>query len=145
MLTQYSQTFWEGDAGIVDFGECDVVQPDALHRRIGHRIRQARQERGMSLAKLGGDAMSRGFLSSVEHGRSSLSLESLATIAARLKLPVSYFLDEAPALDQATTSVAVDHAQAALGYSLYLRALGKTEEALEYALWAAQARTGEAP
>jgi transcriptional regulator with XRE-family HTH domain len=94
----------------------------------------------MSLAQLGSDDLSRGFLSLVESGRSSISLRALSIVAARLKLPMSYFFDEAPALGAPGTIVSVDHAEAALGYGLYLRSQGKTAEALEYALWAAQAK-----
>jgi transcriptional regulator with XRE-family HTH domain len=120
----------------------DKEEVEVLHRRIGQRIREARQERGLSLAQLGGESMTRGFLSAVENGRSGISFARLATVADVLKLPISYFLDEAPALPAPTTRVTVDHAEAALGYSLYLRSQGRTEVALEYALWAAQARTG---
>jgi len=106
---------------------------------VGQRIRQARQEHGMSLAQLGGTELSRGFLSLVESGRSSISLRALAIVAARLTLPISYFVDDAPILPEFSLRISVDHAAAALGYGLYLSSRGKTEEALEYALWAAQA------
>jgi transcriptional regulator with XRE-family HTH domain len=46
---------------------------DGVSQRVGQRIRQARQEHGMSLAQLGGTELSRGFLSLVESGRSSIS------------------------------------------------------------------------
>lgn len=94
----------------------------------------------MSLAQLGGHELSRGFLSLVESGRSGVSLRALAIIASRLKLPITYFVDEAPLLPQSMTGVSVDHAEAAFAYSLYLRSTGKTEKALEYALWAARAK-----
>jgi len=92
----------------------------------------------LSLARLGGDDLSRGFLSLVESGRSSISLKALGIVASRLGLPVSYFVDEAPELT--SSPVSVDHAHAALAYSGYLKSQGRTEEALEYALWAAEAR-----
>ena len=94
----------------------------------------------MSLAQLGGTELSRGFLSLVESGRSSISLRALAIVAARLKLPISYFVDDAPILPESPLRISVDHAEAALVYGLYLYSRGKTEEALEYALWAAQAK-----
>src|SRR5579872_496720 len=83
---------------------------DEVSRRVGQRIRRARQEQGLSLAKLGGDDLSRGFLSLVESGRSSISLKALGIVAARLKLPVSYFVDDAPELGPASAPVSVDHA-----------------------------------
>lgn len=94
----------------------------------------------MSLAQLGGTDLSRGFLSLVESGRSSISLRALALVAARLKLPISYFVDEAPILPEAPLRISVDHVEAALSFGLYLRSQGKTDKALEYALWAAQAK-----
>lgn len=94
----------------------------------------------MSLAQLGGHELSRGFLSLVESGRSSISLRALAIVASRLKLPISYFVDEVPLLPSSSGSVTLDHADAAIAYSRYLQIQGKTEEALEYALWAAQAK-----
>ena len=104
---------------------------------VGRRIRAARLARGMTLAELGGTDLSRSFLSSVEHGRSSISLRALARVARRLRLPVSYFVDSAPPLD-APPPHSVDQAEAALAYSELLRRRGATEKALEYALWAAQ-------
>src|SRR5947209_4826312 len=104
---------------------------------VGQRLRRARQEKGLSLAQLGGTELTRGFLSAVETGRSSISLKALSLVAHRLGLPVSYFTDDRPVLSVPVVPT-VDHAKAALAYSLYLRALGKTDEALDYALWAAQ-------
>src|SRR2546423_463909 len=59
---------------------------------VGTRIRAARLERGMSLADLGGEDLSRGFLSLVERGRSRISLRALAIVADRLSLPMTHFL-----------------------------------------------------
>ena len=52
-------------------------------------------------------------------------------------------IDDRPLLTDTTTSPSVDHAEAALAYGLYLRSVGDTEEALEYALWAARSFAGE--
>ncbi len=120
-----------------------ALQPtDSLSSRedVGQRIRLARKERGLSLAQLGGEDLTRGFLSSVEVGRSSISLKALSLVADRLGLPIAYFVDNAPdLLDLSVLQRAVDHAAAALAYGLYLRSKGKTAEALEYVVWAAQA------
>jgi transcriptional regulator with XRE-family HTH domain len=64
-----------------------------MQRTIGHRIREARQARGMSLAQLGGEDLSRSFLSLVETGRSRISLRALAIVADRLDLPMRHFVD----------------------------------------------------
>ena len=112
---------------------------DAVTRRVAERLRAARQRSGLSLSQLGGQEFSRGFLSAVEHGRAGVSLRTLAILADRLGLPVSYFVDEAPLLPP-PDSVQLDHAAAALAYSRYLSSQGKIEEALHYATWAADAR-----
>src|SRR5205085_2427786 len=116
------------------------MSSDPVVRRVGERIRQVRKQRGLSLAQLGGDDLSRGFLSLVESGRSSISLRALAIVADRLKLPMSYFVDDSPDLPALSSPVTIDHVEAALAYGLYLRSQGKTDEALEYALWAAEAK-----
>ncbi len=113
--------------------------PDSVSQRVGQRIRHVRQERGLSLAQLGGKDLTRGFLSSVELGRSSISLQALALVARRLGVPIAYFVDDAPERPVSSTQLSVNHAAAALAYGFYLRNQGKTAEALEYALWAAQA------
>lgn len=79
---------------------------------VGLRIRAARQERGLSLSKLGGKQLSKSFLSLVESGRSQISLRSLRIIADRMELPVSYFLDETGSIEGG--ELALDRAEAAL-------------------------------
>lgn len=94
-----------------------TMSPEAsrlLGASIGRRIREARQERGLSLAQLGGADLSRGFISAVELGRSRISLESLAIIARRLELPIGYFLDEDTASAEDLAELALDRAEAAI-------------------------------
>jgi transcriptional regulator with XRE-family HTH domain len=110
---------------------------DPVSQRVGERIRRARREQGLSLAALGGEELTRGFLSAVETGHSSISLKALALVATRLHLPVSYFVDDRPVVVAGGTVPDIDHARAALAYGQYLRSVGETEEALDYALWAA--------
>jgi len=81
---------------------------------IGQRLRHARQQRGMTLAQLGGTDLTRGFLSSVELGRSSISLKALALVADRLQLPMTYFLTEAEGEVNALPDLLLDDAEAAL-------------------------------
>lgn len=80
---------------------------------IGRRIRRARQERGLSLAQLGGDDLSRSFLSLVELGKSRISLRALSIVAQRLELPMSYFLEGSDTQDVAL-EIVLDSAEAAL-------------------------------
>jgi HTH-type transcriptional regulator, quorum sensing regulator NprR len=81
---------------------------------IGKKIRQARQERGMTLAQLGGQDLSKSFLSLVESGRSRVSLRALEILAQRLDRPMSYFLDEMPGTSGEDSELALDRAEAAL-------------------------------
>lgn len=81
---------------------------------VGRRIRAARLERSMSLAQLGGEDLSRSFLSLVELGRSRISLRALTIVAERLGMPLSYFLDDAPGVSEAGAELLLDRAEAAL-------------------------------
>ena len=85
---------------------------DLLGADVGKRIRKARLEHEMSLAQLGGEDLSRSFLSLVESGRSRISLRALAIVAERLDMPMSYFLEDTDA-DKAA-ELLVDQAEAAL-------------------------------
>src|SRR5579884_2839705 len=82
---------------------------------VGRRIREARLAKGMSLAKLGGDDLSRSFLSLVELGRSRISLRALGIVAERLELPMSYFLTDDPGTGDLIAELTLDQAEAALG------------------------------
>jgi len=59
---------------------------------IPERIRQARLERGMSLAQVAGAEVSRAFIHLVEQGVARPSLPVLELIAARTGKPPNYFL-----------------------------------------------------
>jgi tetratricopeptide (TPR) repeat protein len=82
---------------------------------VGRRIRQARLERGLSLAKLGGDDLSRSFLSLVELGRSRISLRALGIVAERMELPISYFLTDDPGTGETVAELTLDQAEGAIG------------------------------
>jgi tetratricopeptide (TPR) repeat protein len=87
---------------------------ESIGADVGRRIRAARLERGLSLAQLGGDDLSRSFLSLVELGRSRISLRALSIVADRLELPISHFLDDAPGIADAATELMLDSTEAAL-------------------------------
>jgi transcriptional regulator with XRE-family HTH domain len=59
---------------------------------IPERIRQARLERGLSLAQVAGQEVSRAFIHLVEQGVARPSLPVLELIAARTGKPPNYFL-----------------------------------------------------
>ncbi|HEX6509517.1 MAG TPA: tetratricopeptide repeat protein [Chloroflexota bacterium] len=86
----------------------------ALGTEVGRRIRAARLERGMTLAQLGGEDLSKSFLSLVESGRSRISLRALGIVAQQLELPLSYFLDGLPGSGTEGSELALDRAEAAL-------------------------------
>ncbi len=67
--------------------------PDGL----GARVRQARQELGLSLAAVAGNDFSRAFLNQVELGRARPSTRTLQIIAERLQRSIEYFLQDADA------------------------------------------------
>lgn len=90
-----------------------VASGEDLGSDIGRRIRRARKERGMSLAQLGGEDLSRSFLSLVELGKSRISLRALSIVAQRLELPISYFLEGSVSGD-ASAEIVLDAAEAAL-------------------------------
>ncbi len=62
--------------------------PDPLAKRIGARIRELRQEAGLTLEKLAyeSEVGSKGFLSDVEKGLARPTVETLAAIAERLEV-----------------------------------------------------------
>lgn len=60
---------------------------------LGARIRRIRQERGWSLARVGGADFTRAFLSQVELGQAQPSTRVLRVIAGRLGTEVDYLLE----------------------------------------------------
>lgn len=98
----------QGEAAKQETSTADRVAAD-----VGKRIRQVRLERGMTLSGLGGDQLSKSFLSLVERGRTRISLRALSIVADRLDLPVGYFLATPDAATELAT-IALDRAEAAL-------------------------------
>jgi tetratricopeptide (TPR) repeat protein len=99
-------------------------QIDVLAADVGQRIRAARKARGMSLADVGRDDLTRSFLSLVELGRSRISLRALSIVAERLDLPISYFLEDTSTARDGGIELALDAAESKL-------ALGEPERALQ--------------
>ncbi len=64
------------------------LAPDPLAARIGARIRELRQEAGLTLEKLAyeSEVGSKGYMSDVEKGLARPTVETLATIAERLEV-----------------------------------------------------------
>lgn len=61
---------------------------------LGHRLKQARLEAGLSQRQLCGDQLTRNMLSLIENGTARPSMDTLLYLAARLDKPVSFFLEE---------------------------------------------------
>ncbi len=61
---------------------------------LGQRIRQCRQELGLSQRQLCGDRITRNMLSQIENGSAKPSMDTLQYLAGQLGKPVSYFLEE---------------------------------------------------
>ncbi len=99
---------------------------------LGRRIRQARQELGLSLAAVAGTDFSRAFLNQVELGRAQPSTQNLRIIARRLQRPIDYFLEEpgdstaALELALAEAEMSLLHGEGARAESLISRMLSRT-------------------
>jgi len=61
---------------------------------LGEKLRQARQEAGLSQRQLCGDYMTRNMLSLIENGTARPSMDTLRYLAGQLGKPVSFFLEE---------------------------------------------------
>jgi len=61
---------------------------------LGEKLRQRRQELGLSQRQLCGEQITRNMLSQIENGSAMPSLETLQYLAAQLEKPVSFFLEE---------------------------------------------------
>ncbi len=70
-----------------------VVGGGAEKETLGQRIRRIRQQRGMSLASVGGEDFTRAFLNQVELGKARPSVRVLRVIADRLGTEVDYLLE----------------------------------------------------
>ncbi len=64
---------------------------------IAERVRQARIAANKTQQQLAGDTYSKSYISAVERGKMTPSVQALAVLAGRLGLPVSYFLGESEA------------------------------------------------
>ena len=75
---------------------------------IPGRIRQARTERGLSLADLAGAEVSRAFIHQLEQGVARPSLQILEMIAQRTGKSVAFFLSGEPSGGSVESDVASD-------------------------------------
>lgn len=67
--------------------------PDPFATQVGTRIRELRLEKGMSLAELAdASELSKGHLSSVEHGLAAITIQTISRLAKGLGVPPLYVL-----------------------------------------------------
>ncbi|MDI1446939.1 helix-turn-helix domain-containing protein [Polyangium sp. 6x1] len=67
--------------------------PDPFAMQVGARIRELRLERNMSLAALAdASALSKGHLSSVEHGLAAITIQTIERLATGFDVPPLYIL-----------------------------------------------------
>src|SRR5215467_4133134 len=64
---------------------------------ISDRVRSARIAANKTQQQLAGDTYSKSYISAVERGKMTPSVQALAVLAGRLGLPVSFFLGESEA------------------------------------------------
>src|SRR5215475_14462864 len=64
---------------------------------LGNRVRTARIAANKTQQQLAGDTYSKSYISAVEHGKMTPSVQALSVLAERLGLPVAYFLGEGDA------------------------------------------------
>lgn len=70
------------------------MRSDALLSALGHRVREARARRGMTISALSdASGISRRFLSDLEAGRGNISISRLADLAGALGVPLARLLD----------------------------------------------------
>lgn len=68
-------------------------EPEPYALKIGERLRGLRQERNLSLAELAdASELSKGHLSSIEHGLAAITIQTIVRIAKGLGLPPLYVL-----------------------------------------------------
>lgn len=70
-------------------------QDRELARRIGQRIREARQRAGLTQQQLAGERYTKAYVSALETGIARPSMVALRYLSERLGLPASHFIDEA--------------------------------------------------
>ncbi len=69
------------------------IEPEPYALKVGERLRALRQERNLSLAELAdASELSKGHLSSIEHGLAAITIQTILRVAKGLGLPPLYVL-----------------------------------------------------
>lgn len=78
---------------------------------LGPKIREIREQLGLSQKQLAGEDMTRSYISLIEKGRAVPSQRMLKIIARRLNTPMEYFLGESTATDTDIGEAVLDKAK----------------------------------
>ena len=98
----------------------EISGPDALSVDVGARMRQMREERGLSIRALARKSgMSANALSMIERGRSSASVSTLYKVATALGVPITSFFESGITKDDV----------------VFCKAVGRTRVAFARGLW----------
>jgi len=88
----------EPEAAVPEPGRVGPAAANRSRPCIGPQVKRLRQERGLTLAQVAGrSGLNIGYLSQIENDKASPSLESLASLAIAIDVPITWFL-----LDTAT-------------------------------------------
>src|SRR5215467_14899974 len=74
--------------------ERSLSEPPPTEMTIAERVRSARIAANKTQQQLAGDTYSKSYISAVERGKMTPSVQALGVLAERLGLPMSYFLGE---------------------------------------------------
>ena len=93
---------------------------------LGARLRQARQEAGLSQRQLCGEVITRNMLSQIENGSAKPSMQTFRYLAEQLGKPLSYFLEEEAVISPNQQRIAA--AKQAFRQGDYRQAMGILEQ-----------------
>lgn len=99
---------------------------------VGERIRQARQNRGLTQAALAGPEFTKGYISALERGSVRPSFKALTVISRRLGLTLSELLTAPPARDrEAEIAHLGEEVEFQFSFALMLLRSARIDEALD--------------
>src|ERR671934_469641 len=100
-----------------------LTAPQRVHSGLGTRLRQLRVAAGLTQSELAGDRFSKEYVSQIERGKTRPTQETLAWIANRLNVDVSYLETGQTWNEYAEVEAAVMRAEAAVEGQQYEEAL----------------------
>src|SRR6476469_3246670 len=91
-MNRYARSRTGSNSSLMD--DLQLARPE-LAAIIGQRLRDVRRARGLSQQALADGLFSKGYVSSIEHGKIFPSVRALQALAARLGVDMSEFFDPA--------------------------------------------------